>query len=380
MKPPRIDALTGVRIIAAAGVFLSHTSAHEAVPGVVRTFMGSGYNGVTLFFILSGFVLTWNYSSQDFTSRETLWSFFVARIARVYPLYLFALFAVALPQYVANEPEPALLVHILGLQAWSSSLGITYGFNGPAWSISVEFFLYACFPLVLFGLNRIRHSPSKLVLVGTVCIAIAFALAWFFTVTGRADLSNGDPESAHRWLYRMPLMRLGDFTLGAVAALLTMRAPASASLCRGAQFAGVASFVVLMSSDVLYFSAWSWDAAYMVPAFLLLWRLAGAPRTVFARVLASKPFVLAGEASFAFYLLHVTLMRQISFPGANGLWAWVALTVLEFVLILFASVGAHIVIERPAQRWLRNVADRRRRHVDKSGTFPEGKLEATRSQ
>lgn len=81
----KVDSLTGVRIFAALAVLLSHLPKPPgALPSAIGTFMAAGYNGVTLFFCLSGFVLSWTYVNRRLTIPDThsLWNFAVARIAR----------------------------------------------------------------------------------------------------------------------------------------------------------------------------------------------------------------------------------------------------------------------------------------------------------
>ena len=219
----RIDALTGVRIVAAAAVFLSHAGAPEFAPASLKTFMAAGYNGVTLFFVLSGFVLAWNYG--DRMSRLTpgnVWSFAVARVARIYPVYLLALLWVAAPIVVTSGVPEDLWVHAAALQAWDSDIQVAYGYNGPAWSISVEFFLYACFPLLILALGPIRRNSRGLLIVAGIALAVVVGLAWWFAAV-RVEPAWGAPGGSHRWLYRMPLTRLGDFTIGACLALRPLR-------------------------------------------------------------------------------------------------------------------------------------------------------------
>ena len=67
------------------------------------------------------------------------------------------------------------------------------------------------------------------------------------------------------------------------------------------------------------------------------------------------------EASFAFYLLHLPMLQVLAAPPTDGWYGWVFVTGLQFGVIMLTAVGAHIVIERPAQRFLRRVLDRRRR-------------------
>ncbi|MCC2316941.1 acyltransferase family protein [Cellulomonas chengniuliangii] len=368
----RIDALTGIRILAAAGVFLSHASAPAFLPDRARTFMAAGYNGVTLFFILSGFVLALSYADKfNRLDGVTTWNFAVARIARIYPLYLFALLWVMAPGLITTGFDFSMLRHALAVQAWHPDIAVAYAFNGPGWSIGVEFFLYACFPLVILALRRIRHSPVLLLTVAGVAFAFTLGLAWWFTATGRADLPWHDPSSAHRWLYRMPLTRIGDFVIGAVAALLAMSTRPAAWLGRSAQIVGAVMMVLLMQHEPLLFTAWSWDSAYVLPAFLLLWGLAVTPSTGFGRILGSRPMVVLGEASFAFYLLHAALLPRMHIAEPTGWPTWAAMTAFEFVMIMLLAVGAHTIIERPAQRWIRRGLSRRKAQPAEPVTPPE---------
>ena len=83
---PRIDALTGLRWWAAFFVFCYHALVFAPLPGAVTAFLGKGFFGVTFFFVLSGFVLTW--SASDRVSQST---FYWRRFARIYPSHFVAL-------------------------------------------------------------------------------------------------------------------------------------------------------------------------------------------------------------------------------------------------------------------------------------------------
>jgi peptidoglycan/LPS O-acetylase OafA/YrhL len=357
----RIESLTGVRMLAAGAVFLSHATLVDAVPQKAQYFMAAGYNGVTLFFVLSGFVLAWNYSDRLASpTPRALWSFFVARFARVYPLYLVALFIVVARPLAHGGVDATIWAHIFALQAWDPSIFQAFAYNRPGWSIGVEFFLYACFPLVIVVLARFGR---RMLLWGVVvAVALVFLVTLWFVMTGRGDLATTDPQSAHRWLYRTPLSRLGDFTVGVLLALIIIRGrDVPAWLARSAQIVGALGFVAVMAYRPLLYTAWSWDAAYLIPTLLLIWGLAVGPKTRFSRVLASKPMVLLGESSFAFYLLHTFVIEAITVTGITTLWGWLLVLAVQFAVAVFVSIGAHIAVERPAQRWLRSVLDPRRK-------------------
>jgi peptidoglycan/LPS O-acetylase OafA/YrhL len=151
----------------------------------------------------------------------------------------------------------------------------------------------------------------------------------------------------------MPLTRLGDFVVGIVAALLVRNGTMAAGWARQAQVAGGVAMVMLMAWPALFLTAWSFDVITVVPVFVLLWGLASAPRTALARALGSRAIVLAGEASYAFYLLHYPLLGRLDLGVPDGWRGWVFEVTLQFVIILLLAIGAHLAIERPAQRWLR---------------------------
>jgi peptidoglycan/LPS O-acetylase OafA/YrhL len=359
---PRIDALTGLRIFPALAVLLSHLGAPASAPRVVKTFFGAGYSGVTVFFVLSGFVLAHNYFDRLLSafSAKLLWSYLLARIARVYPLYLFLLIWISLPAMLAGQlNKPLWVEHLLALQAWDPAVSAAYAFNGPGWSISVEFFMYACFPLLVF-LYALpgRSTRGTLVALLLVMTAMTAVTLWF---EHRGALAWADPRSAHRWLYRNPLSRLGDFSLGILGARLVAnlrRNPPWLGLVAIA--VGTAAIVALMCMPSLTFTPRSFDVSYAIPAALLIVGLALAPRSLPARLLGSAPFQLLGEASYALYLVHVYAIghfRVGNVPPSR----WIVVSILTVFMVIALATGLHVVLERPARSLLRRALDPLRR-------------------
>src|SRR5258708_19157471 len=85
-----IPSLTGLRFFAAAAVVLSHAIpkivVYDDTPYLLLLLIQLAAPGMTLFFVLSGFVIFLNYSRSIRTGTD-LWNFFVARFARLYPLF-----------------------------------------------------------------------------------------------------------------------------------------------------------------------------------------------------------------------------------------------------------------------------------------------------
>jgi peptidoglycan/LPS O-acetylase OafA/YrhL len=216
----RIEALTGLRAAAALFVVLSHLRAPDNAWLPVRTFFDAGYCGVTIFFILSGFVLAHNYAEplRRNLSARSLWAYAVARIARIYPLYLVMLAWFVMPLLITGAPVPALAEHALMLQAWHPDGLVATYYNAPGWSLSVELFLYVCFPLIAIAGRPLGKHPHRLLIAMVVVFSVMGAITFWFNATGLSALPRLDPRGPHRWLYRSPLLRLGDFTLGVLAA------------------------------------------------------------------------------------------------------------------------------------------------------------------
>ncbi|KAI3611845.1 hypothetical protein D8I24_0003 (plasmid) [Cupriavidus necator H850] len=131
--------------------------------GFTSTFFDHGYLGVDGFFILSGFILTYNYDPGP-GGRLDWKKFIVARIARIYPVYVVCLLLFAI---AVLARDVALHTHMLGTDGYTApkfllelSLLSAWRYAGPggwndvAWSVSAEWFAYVWFPLYLLSAPR----------------------------------------------------------------------------------------------------------------------------------------------------------------------------------------------------------------------------------
>lgn len=167
-KPAPVAALTGSRIFLALFVVCFHFGQRvwAGSPATLRSFAGSGYVSVSLFFLLSGYVLAYNYLGQQTVARRVFW---IARLARIAPAYWtamgvsFAFYVHACVIRTASAPSFTTVATSLTVtQAWFLKLDL---WNFPAWSLSCECFFYFLFPFLAQPMVRLNRARLRGVIV-----------------------------------------------------------------------------------------------------------------------------------------------------------------------------------------------------------------------
>src|ERR1700727_1431570 len=147
-KPP-LPALTGIRTLLAIFIILFHFTPPHL--GLLYPFINNGYGFVGVFFLISGYVLTYNYADRgkNLSKRE----FWLARFSRLYPVYLLVL-VISLRMLVEEwharshvEFWQGVILTPLVLQGWSPSVATFW--NTVSWTLSSEVVLYAAFPWLI---------------------------------------------------------------------------------------------------------------------------------------------------------------------------------------------------------------------------------------
>lgn len=206
MKKEKLLSLQVLRALACLGIVLSHIGA------VSRNF---GRSGVVIFFMLSGFVLTYNYFDRDVAcSIKENGAFAVNKIKKLYPLHIVTLvfmFVITIVQdgfRIVNPIRLAIqtVLHILLLQTWVPKSAYYSSMNGVAWFLSVMLFLYFCFPLLI---KIIRKFGSRKTAI--ICMSVCIIIQMIFSLFMEANFIN----ETYGWAtYVWPIYRLGDFFEG----------------------------------------------------------------------------------------------------------------------------------------------------------------------
>jgi peptidoglycan/LPS O-acetylase OafA/YrhL len=394
----QLPALTGLRFFAAFFVLFSH-ACHTAIIFSDSKFWFSlgnicPYLGMSLFFVLSGFVIHYNYGAlfQSHGFLQATYTFGVARFARIYPLFLFfLLIALALAGFSGLKLSYTLPFYATLTQSWAflttdldRSFFLT-SFYPHSWSISTEVFFYLTYPLLVTLVFRLRKPTA-------VLVSIALFVSLCYTTLGALFFSShrwaprvvqslhlpGDSTAFVLWLaYFSPGVRLLEFCLGCLVAQLHVALRTRPISRRERWLANLA--IVLTGLIAIALHVFSTPVASLPPSAhlttvlgLLRFDFLYAPavavlifyvaryETVLSRALSCSPVVMLGEASFSVYILHPYILslfhRSDSPPLSSALLGeWCLRLVLGIALTLILSFGTYRVLEVPARRWLRNI-------------------------
>ena len=351
--PARLDSLTGLRFFAAWLVVAHHFTNLGDLPFIWR-YTGFGATGVTFFFVLSGFVLTWSFVPRDTPPR-----FYWRRFARIWPLHAVTTL-IALPVFYSMRDVPydwtAIVLSFLLLHAWVPTATTYFAGNPASWSLSCEMFFYAIHPLIVRTTLALRlvalAAVTALVLAAVFIVARWSPEWWSARIVG--------------WLlYISPLFRVGEFLLGvALAAAMKrgFRVPIgvipAALLVAGWFHLEYRISPQQFGAELQVLTA---NLTYVVLPVLYAALIAAAAQLDFdgARsVLRSKPMVLLGQWSYALYLIHASviyvLLDRYGFQPydavENTLWFG-----LVTVISIAASAALYTVVEHPVEQRLRQL-------------------------
>lgn len=340
MQKNNISSLTGLRGIAAWWVVIYHfreTLGRQAGDLFHGAIFAHGYLAVDMFFILSGFVICYNYSSLFANFRlNVVYAFYAKRIARIYPLHIFLLLVflinpLAIYLFSASGELGErydlsyFMLSIFLVQNWGFTQSLAW--NVPAWSISTEFAAYLIFPPLIFVLKR--FSAPCLILF------YAFFLGVLFSIFHLQGFQSLGVDIAGYGLYRCLL----QFSMGVVLALLWIQFERVKRLI---------SWMSLLIGFVLVFFQSQFGVLsnlLFVPILfscVILYLLN--ERSLGAKVLSLEFFVFLGEISYSTYLVHYFIKDWVKFFSDD--LGFIQFFIYIF-LVLLSSVFLNKYIEVP---------------------------------
>ncbi len=338
-----------MRFVAALPIVFMHIGSNFFGGSSLRAAFSYGYIGVSFFFVLSGFVLTW--STADISARRFWW----LRFARIWPAQaLVAALAFAFLIHDGRPDWPGRTADFLLVQSWWPSQDVYFGGNGVSWSLSCEAFFYLAFPALAIGIRRLDRRGLAAAAVGLLALlAIAPGIGELWAL----------PQALKYWLFFiLPAYRLLEFLLGMVIARavqcgLRVPHPRLAAAISALSVAGLVAVLAWVGPAFGWYPERPWVALLALPAFASL-VLTGATADIVgaASWLTSRPVQWLGATSFALYLVHQPLFR------ITHMWGWwprsqdmIGLVAFAaFLALAVAVAGAlHHLVEKPLERRLR---------------------------
>lgn len=361
---PHLKPLTSLRFFAAMLVLVFHWAVPTRAEGPLWNIAHAGFVGVPLFFVLSGFILAYNYLDEAGRLRVPSRAFWAARFARIYPVYVLGL-VVAAPHFLRNYVDFDSTASALGtigltgvldlllLQSWFPD--VLQRWNGPGWSLSAEAFFYLAFPLLVPALARLR-GPRLLGVAGGMW-AVSLAAPTLFYLAGSAT-----PERIEAFwpsvLVFNPLLRLPEFVIGVCIGrryLERRRAPSPPRLSAVAALsvaAVLATMAFVPQPPPLFLYTTLLTPAFATLVYALAMMGSGPP---VGRALSGSALVLLGRASYAMYILHLPILFAMQKVAADSRLDFRSIPFLlaYTAVVIAASLVTLRVVEEPMRVALR---------------------------
>lgn len=356
-QPSRLfyPALTGLRFVAASMVFILHyhqgISLH--VPSWFSRLLGEFHAGVAVFFVLSGFLITCQYQHYNFSRIRNFLSYILIRVARLFPLYLLVLLEVH-SRWLFSVPD--LFLHVTLLKGYFKKVQLAGVVQ--AWTLTVEFTFYLLAPLI-FWLTRNKTLLLPFILTiatGLSLTGIGFGLTRYgynaygfmpdmaFT-TWNTFFGRATEFFAGIWLAQLVRSRSGSLNITKTlpgfitygSLILFFGLLFLISTCGEEGQAGITTGFGLVLHNL-----------FLPVSILLLLLGLIYEKTWLSKILSGSLTILLGNASYAFYLLHLGRVgNMVGNCTPNNL-------VLQFLLLWTISVLVHLFYEKPIYRMVKN--------------------------
>ncbi|MFJ9349705.1 acyltransferase family protein [Streptomyces sp. NPDC101237] len=351
-----LPSLTGLRFYAATAVFLYHVTSPQLSPfsgstahDAARLFGIAGGLGVSFFFLLSGFILTWSARTTDTPGR-----FMRRRLVKLFPNHLVT-FVVALLVFAGATVTSVRqwLPNLLLVQTWSWDPSVSFSVNAPSWSLGCELLFYLCFPLLLRAVNAI--SPRRLWAwaIGFAVAVVAVPAFAYAVLPGRVTIPGWQVSTVQNWfVYQLPPVRMLEFVLGMLLARVVLTGRWVGVRLWQAVVLCVAAYAVALYVPYLY----ALSAVWVIPLGLLIPAAAVADTGGLRSPFRGRVMTWLGEVSFAFYLLQATVLiggnKYLAGHAPYGVGEAVGLSLLAWALTTVLAYLLYTLVERPAMKHL----------------------------
>lgn len=305
----KIESLQGLRGIAFIFVFLSHA---------IWQCGELGYLGVSIFFVLSGFLMTVSYYAREINASLVKNIIFAAKkISKLYPLHIFTMLPFILLAVIGGTCLSTIIVetivNIFLLQAWIPIRELYTCLNGVAWYLSATVFLYFCFPYIIKHIRSIKNIRAAVV---EAVLVFLFQVGLLLFVAG----IGGEQTRIYDWIsYVCPVFRLGDFLIGCLFGFIFLKRKNEISKHSKLKYVSVEVILAVLLLISFFLSASDYSniiievlttssIIYLPISVWLVYMLATDRSICFGKVCKSAIFVKLGNISPYGFLIHMVIL------------------------------------------------------------------------
>jgi peptidoglycan/LPS O-acetylase OafA/YrhL len=361
LKAPLIkkfDALTGARWLFASFVFVYHNRKYwrKDLNKYVLQFINEMHIGVSLFFVLSGFLIAYKYNDPKTRPHFKYGKYIGLRLVRIAPLYWLLL----LVSYI-DWGFPKKYQTIL-------TFSFAHGFSGihnldgiaQAWSLSVELTFYFLAPLLFLLWNK-NTGRAVLFLLIAFAVALSIGYAWHKINSNKDEYFYPFSFVLHSTFFgRYPEFLAGIYLAG----ILHKEQPDPFTWIKYKTWCGftgiIASLFVIsfFQPDIFHHGYDTITGSILqyslIPIFAVLWMYGLATEQTFmSNFFSGKLLTLLGNASFAFYLVHISYVNL-------RVQGWHLLPDRNFVLLWIISFILYLLFEKPVNDLFRKIIQRKK--------------------
>lgn len=311
----RIESMQALRALAFLGIFFSHAGFFVAWPAF----------GVSIFFVMSGFLMVYTYEDKEFNiSLYNNIHFSLKKVRLLYPLHIITMFCAVILQVVGiiidgftSKSVISLLgkigLNITLLQTWIPCSRVNVSLNGVAWYLSVTMFLYFTFPWLHKFVKRQSIDFLSMVCMGILLLEVIVCIPFVQFL--------GNDSCVYIWfMYCFPVFRLGDFFTGCcLGKFYNCNKATSIKFCK-ANVIEILSAVVTVSvfvwlkkdySNIIIEAMHNWTTLYIPLAAIWVYLFAKREGLI-TRILSNRVLIYIGNISSYLFLIHYVVILCIN--------------------------------------------------------------------
>lgn len=357
-KPSQhFPALTGIRAVAVYLIYLHHTNpfSSDGFGNFWHRVVTEFHIGVSIFFVLSGFLITYRYG-QSAPTLPWLKRYFKNRVARVYPMYFLittlSAIAFAISGREGLTPWFTYFMNITFLRGFFDDLKFTL--VGQGWSLTVEECFYFLAPLLFLAFRKSRWALAVLPII---LVALGCWLVTSFSGDGNHGFFN---NYFFMFVYTFP-GRCAEFFWGAALALFLQSGRQQQKQGEACTWGGLAILIALVvllsrfgdgSTSGIFTTTGVAINNFLLPASIVtLFYGLLTENSILKKILSSNIFVLLGKSSYTFYLIHVGIFYQFIETRISDNY------LILFLLLNIISLALWRLVEEPLNQWIRGRKD-----------------------